>query len=314
MNAPYSNCSQENPRKAGTAEALFIPSFRPDPLQSRLFDAPAGVIEHAERADRAEGAGLVSYKTKQNLVIGLSENEKALRRISRLKKAVWASGHLHALAQSGFRPAQCWFVTTTYRPGVEWEKNHIKKAMQGFRDWCKSKGIPCRYTWVAELQGRGAVHYHLLAWLPVGVSMPQWDRTTRKSKGGMRPAFWPHGMTNTQKAVAGIGYLMKYLSKMGEFHRFPEGLRLYGIGGLDRDGRAVRSWLNLPAWVKPLFGVGEVLRSAGHLIVRATGEILEAAFRARVIPGGLEIFPVRTLAPVPIEFQRCGAYSSWPSS
>lgn len=51
-----------------------------------------------------------------------------------------------------------------------------------------------------------------------------------------------------------------------------------------------------------MFGIGELVRSAGRLIARATGEILEAAFRLRVVPGGMEVCPTRKLLPVPIEF------------
>lgn len=275
------------------------------------INAPSGeaLERQAQRVERAEGAGLVPYKTTRRAVIDLSPNLCADRRIKRLKKAVWSSGHLHGLAEKGHRPAQCWFVTLTYRPGVEWSSKHCTKALDGFRNWCASKGVPCRYTWVAEMQGRGAVHYHLLAWLPVGQRMPHWDRETRKIKG-MRSAFWPHGMSNTQPALAGVGYLMKYLSKLGEFHRFPKGLRLYGIGGLDEQGRGVRSWLNLPAWAKPFYGVGDLFRVAGRLVVCATGEVLEAAFRVRIVPGGLEVCPVRELPLCLPEFERCGAYSS----
>jgi hypothetical protein len=114
-------------------------------------------------------------------------------------------------------------------------------------------------------------------------------------------------MTNTQKATSGVGYLMKYLSKLGELTRFPKGLRLYGMGGLDLQARNVRSWLNLPEWVKAEYGVGEVFRKTGRLLVRATGEFLEPAFRCRLIPGvGLELHQLR---PVVERFHH-GAYSS----
>lgn len=258
-----------------------------------------------ERAVGAPGAvGLVPSKTSlQSLFINLSPNESALRRINRLKRAVWASGHLHGLADAGFRPGVCWFVTLTYKGVSDWRADHMSAAVQRFRNWCTANGYRCRYTWVAELQKRGAVHYHLLAWLPRGVSMPQWDR-----KAGRRAAFWPHGMTNTQVAKSGVGYLMKYLSKLGELMRFPKGLRLYGIGGLTPQGRAVRGWFNLPEWAKRSYGVGELFRRAGGLVVRATGEILEPAFRVELVPAGLQL---RQLRELPARFHD-GAYSTFP--
>ncbi len=255
-----------------------------------------------------EGAGLVPSKTSVSHLVSFAPSVVAERRVKRLKKSVWASGHLHALANNGFRPPVCWFVTLTYARSDGWEARHISDALKGFRKFCKSAGIPCRYTWVAEIQpkrlestGKAVVHYHLLAWLPQGVSMPHWDRATAK-----RSEWWPHGMTNTEKAFSGVGYLMKYLSKLGELTRFPKGLRLYGIGGLNTQGREVRAWFNLPEWVKRSYGVGEVLRSGSRLLVRATGEILEPAYQLLRVPSGAVLHALREL---PERFHD-GAYSS----
>jgi hypothetical protein len=160
------------------------------------------------------------------------------------------------------------------------------------------------------------VHYHLLAWLPVGVRMPHWDKPTPRRRG-MRKAFWSHGMSQTEEAKAGIGYLMKYLSKLGELSRFPKNLRLYGIGGLTAEGRAIRSWLNLPQWAKTAYGVGDLARTAAGLIDRSTGEILPPAWKVTVEPNGLLLTKLRE---VPSRFgpgmvpegQYVGAYSSFP--
>lgn len=246
--------------------------------------------------------------------INLAAPEQALRRVKRLKRSVWASGHLHAMADTGHRNPVCWFVTLTYRPGVDWLPEHVSDAIRKFRKWCKAACIPCRYTWVAELQHRGAVHYHLLAWLPPGVNMRHWDKQTAK-----RQAFWPHGMTNTQPAKSGVGYLMKYLSKLGELTKFPKGLRLYGIGGLDQQARAVRAWYNLPGWAKLSHGVGQLTRRVGGLCDRQTGELLPPMFRIRFTPGDLVITRIREtlsrFAPGTIpDGHMPGAYSAWPAA
>jgi len=261
----------------------------------------------------AAAVGLVPYKTSLETCINLAPSAVADRRVKRLKKSVWSSGHLHGMAQKGFRPSKPWFVTLTYAHANAWSPKHVSAALQSFRNWCAARGYPCRYTWVAEIQpkrlertGEAVVHYHLLAWLPVGVSMPQWDRPTRTPSGRHREAFWCHGMTNTEQAKSGVGYLMKYLSKLGELTRFPKGLRLYGIGGLCEQGRSVRSWLNLPEWVKVFHGVGEVLRKRAGFVVRATGEILEPAFSVRIVPSGLMVSALR---PIPERFFS-GPYSS----
>lgn len=271
-------------------------------------NAAQAAATHAQRAcGGAAAAGLVSSKTtRQSLFVEFHPSAVADRRVRRLKRSVWASGHCHGIADHGRRPPVCWFVTLTYVGVRDWKSDHVAKAIRTYRSWCKSHKVACRYTWVAELQGRGAVHYHLLAWLPRGLRMPKWDKPTPK-RGGYREPFWPHGMTNTQKAKAGVGYLMKYLSKLGELTRFPKGLRLYGIGGLEPEGRAVRSWLNLPEWVKASYGVGDVRRVSRGFVVCDTGELLEPAYRVSLVPGGIEVHALREL---PARFHD-GAYSSY---
>lgn len=254
--------------------------------------------------------GLVPSKTsfQTTFSVNLSAPSCAERRVKRLKRSVWASGHLHGIAPKGFRPAVCWFVTLTYRGVTDWRADHVSEAINRFRLWCRARKLPCRYTWVGELQKRGAVHYHLLAWLPAGLTMPHWDVPTRNLKNAPRPCFWPHGMTNTEVAKSGVGYLMKYLSKLGELTIFPKGMRLYGIGGLDPQARAVRTWFNLPEWAKREYGVGELSRKSFGLLVKATGEILQPAFSCSIAGGCLVLKQLREL---PERFHH-GVYSTFP--
>lgn len=247
--------------------------------------------------------------------IDFSKVVQTENRVKRLKTNVWASGHLHGVAKRGHRPLQAWFVTLTYALADAWRPNHIAKSLERFRRWCARKGHDCKYTWVAEIQpkraartGDNVVHYHLLAWIPVGVSMPQWDREHKTPSGRHQEPFWSHGMTNTERAKSGIGYLMKYLSKIGELLTFPEGLRLYGMGGLDPLARAVRGWYNFPEWAKRLYGVGDIARVGGRIICANTGEILPAMFRKELYPGGIRL---HLLQDYPTRFHD-GAYSTFP--
>lgn len=255
-------------------------------------------------------SGLVSSRTTGH-VVPLGPTWSAERRVRRLKRSVWAAGHLHGIADVGKRAPAVWFVTLTYRGVEDWRADHVKEAIRQFRRYCQRNKVACRYVWVAELQVRGAVHYHLLAWLPHGLRMPQWDRA----------GWWQHGMTNTQEARAGVGYLMKYLSKLGCLTVFPKGLRLYGIGGLSRDGRNVRSWLNLPMWARRAFGVGDLGRVAAAqsetgragLVVHATGELLRPVYSVSRVPGGLLVRQLRELpARFGLEAGSVGAFSTWP--
>lgn len=267
--------------------------------------ASAAAWPSSSSADRASAAspGLVPSKTSgPKALVALDPWSLATRRIKGLKCAVWLAGKLHELNACMAAPGVCWFVTLTYVGVDDWRPQHISGAIRRFRKWCRREAAGCRYVWVAELQQRGAVHYHLLAWLPPGLKMPHWDL----DRG--RGTWWPHGMTNTQPAVAGIGYLMKYLSKLGEFHRFPKNLRLYGIGGLPEFARAIRSWHSLPEWVKREHGVGDVARKELGLTVLATGEVLDSPWKAEFVPNGLSLTLKREL---PERFHD-GPYSTWP--
>jgi len=265
----------------------------------------------------AQRPGLVPSKTTAQHVVNLAPSALAERRVRRLKRSVWASGHLHGLSEKGFRPAVPWFVTLTYAAADAWRAEHVSEAIKRFRNWCRSHHLPCRYTWVGEIQpkrlersGHAVVHYHLLAWLPVGVRMPFWDKAAKLASGKQAAPFWTHGMSETEIAKTGVGYLMKYLSKLGELTRFPKGMRLYGIGGLNAIGRDVRCWYNLPEWVKRTYGVAEIKRYGRRLVVCATGELLEPAFKVSRIPSGLLVTPLRELPP---RFHD-GAYSTWRAS
>lgn len=271
-----------------------------------------------------EAAGLVLFKTspgqtsatsplqRQNdrIIIGFDKPTRKLKRLKRLKSSVWLAGQLQKLPRDGFRPDQAHFVTLTYRDDDAWCPNHIAEATDRFRAWCKRRGVECRYTWVTELTKRGRVHYHLIAWLPVGVRMTFWDKP-RKVKGKKTVPFWTHGMSNTQTAKHGVAYLMKYLSKMGEFHEFPDGLRLHGTGGLTKEGRAIRTWQNLPQWVKNDHGVGDIKRTQFGYTDMTTGEILPPMWKSRKCPGGVEITRLRDMTE---KIYDHGPYSTYPRS
>jgi hypothetical protein len=168
-----------------------------------------------------------------------------------------------------------WMVTLTYREDGQWASGHVAAAMQAFRHWHRKKGLgeAVRCVRVAELTNRGRVHYHLVVWLPPGVSMPQWDRDQSN-----RDRFWCHGSTRSERLRSNVGYLMKYLSKMGEFHTFPKGLRAYGVSGLSAAARCIRSWYSLPEWAKRTYGVGECRRLNGRLVDMQTGELIPPMF------------------------------------
>jgi len=300
------------------------------PAWARGCDAQAahprdlvGVGAHAEgRGTSGAAAGLVLFKTSPDepqqvpasqrengqISIDLNKPARRLKRLKGLKKSVWLAGQLHAMHKPGYRPPVPWLVTATYAKENAWQPHHMSEATDRFRHWCKVRGVECRYTWVAELTKAGRVHYHLVAWLPQGVRMPQWDRA-RRVKGKLPRPFWGHGMTKTEVLNRGVAYLMKYLSKMGEFHEFPDGLRLHGSGGMTPEARAIRSWQNLPQWVKNDHGVGEVKRMHGGLVDLSTGELLPPMYSRKFRPGAIDLCQLR---PMPPKLYDHGAFCSFP--
>lgn len=114
-------------------------------------------------------------------------------------------------------------------------------------------------------------------------------------------------MTNTQPAKAGVGYLMKYLSKMGKYHEFPPGCRTYGVGGLDHDGRQIRAWTRLPMWAKCLVGVGQFTRIPGGVVDLLTGEFHPCPYLVTFNKTGLFL---HLLGDEPDRFHE-GPYSIW---
>jgi hypothetical protein len=297
----------------------------PQNLVRKPTFAPIAASGDAGRgfASHGGGAGLVISETTpnerkagacrtkgDNLSVTFSPEETARKRIKRLKKGVWFAGRLHGSMahKPGHRPDVAYFVTLTYVGVNDWSAEHLTRATDAYRRHCKRFSVPARYLWVAELQKRGAVHYHLVAWLPRGVSMPKWDKSHTAPSGREVSAFWSHGMTNTQKVKSSAtAYLMKYLSKCSEFFRFPDGLRLFGVGGLDPQSRAVRSWSNLPEWAKCEHGVGELRRCGSTLVIAETGEIVEPVWRCQLIPCGIRL---ELLRDYPERFHE-GPYSSW---
>lgn len=264
------------------------------PVRATLGAQRLGETGREAAGSRAAGAGLVQLKTTfqpgDKIPFSLSKRDCNLRRIKRLRSHLSAASRVMGLADPGFRALVPWMVTLTYAEDGQWASGHVAEAMQAFRHWHRKKGLgeAVKCVRVAELTNRGRVHYHLVIWLPPGVSMPHWDRDQSN-----RARFWCHGSTKSEVLRSHVGYLMKYLSKMGEFHEFPKGLRAYGVSGLSVCARRVRAWYGAPEWVRRTYGVGEVKRIGGRLVDLSTGELLPAMFSAKFEGGAITLTLLR---------------------
>ena len=215
--------------------------------------------------------------TKADWLGATIEIDPSKARVTRLRKGLGVGAkRLHNMYRG--KQNQC-LVTLTYRgDNRNWLPEHISTYLACVKRWYKRRtgGTGLRYAWVAELQQRGVIHYHVVFWLGKGLTMPKADKQ----------GWWPHGMSNTKRATAPVAYLMKYVSKVDSKNvgGFPHGARIFGLGGLDKTGRDCKRWVLWPAYLQGNAAVGDAFKPAtgGGYTNVDTGE----HFRAEFAPTG----------------------------
>lgn len=191
--------------------------------------------------------GLVLNKTSEKSTILITDSP-LITRLKKMKRTVITTSRI---IQEGLTNSRMRFkvamVTLTYRDDVDWDSRHVSSYIDSVRKWAKRRGIQVRYVWVMELTKRGRPHYHILWWLPKGVTMPMADKQ----------GWWKHGFTNSVWARKPVGYIAKYASKglsfdNGDVHSLPKGARICGYGGLDLPMKDEKAWVLCPTWLKEL--------------------------------------------------------------
>lgn len=247
----------------------------------------------ARQAARS-AAGLVSVSTTckgLSVPVFCAENciqiDRHQARVTRLRKGLGiAAKQLHNQGPQG---QQIWMQTLTYKgDNRNWRPEHISRFLDALRKWHYSRTghKTTRYAWVAELQERGVIHYHVIVWLASGLTPPKpdtaWRRRDKQGNSYVEPPMWPHGMSNRLRSTAPVAYLMKYASKIESKNigRFPHGARIHGAGGLDPSGRSIRRWVLWPAYVQGNASVTDTYRPApgGGYVNAETGELLLSEF------------------------------------
>lgn len=244
----------------------------------------------------SSGLSAVDFMAENSIEI---DHQKA--RITRMQKSVGVSAK--ALHNLGEKNQRVWMLTLTYRgTNRNWRPEHISRYLDGLRKWHYSRtGVKkLRYVWVAELQKRGVIHYHVCVWLASGLTPPKPDSAWKK-KGEFQAPMWGHGMSNRVRATHPVAYLMKYASKGTSEGKFPYGARISGVGGLDETGRGCRRWVLWPAYVQGNASIKDRFRPAqgGGYLNADTGELLLSEFvptgggftrfvRVRVTPKAIE--------------------------
>lgn len=218
------------------------------------------------------------------------------KRMKRLKHATITRARLltQGLQRGGVRYRAA-FVTLTYERVEQWHPGHVRAFMTHVRNWLGRRGHVMRGEWVAELQKRGAVHYHVLLFLPRGLMLPKPDKR----------GWWVHGMSNCKWARNAVGYIAKYASKGQETGQFPRGCRTHAGFGLTAAQRSILSWWMLPRAVRAAGHSGHrwVRAKGGGWLSRLTGEILPPTHKyAGRVGGNAILVPIaeyRALPPYP---------------
>lgn len=203
-----------------------------------------------------ERLAMPTFSARQNRLVRMKHH---VRTASRLIK--------ETMSRNG-RKWRALFVTLTYRPGVSWQSNHMTLFFTNVRNWANRQGAALGYVWVAEMQRRGAVHYHAVVWLPASLRLPRPDKR----------GWWRHGSTNVQAVKRNAtGYLMKYVSKgvRGDDPDLPAGARMCGSGGLDAMARDEFHYWRLPRYVRQNVTIGERCRrvKGGGWASTVSGEV-----------------------------------------
>lgn len=222
----------------------------------------------AAPSDAAPGgaaAGLVYSQTSGTSPQGPIRVDRQASRVKRLRCSVLTAARLHVQERPRWRVAM---LTLTYRPDVDWAPGQVSGVVRHIRQWLRRKGHDMRFVWVQEFTKRGRPHYHLLLWLPLGLTIPKPDKQ----------GWWPCGMTKIEWARNAVGYIAKYASKGDSLVQPAKGARMHGNGGLTGDALIEQRWWKLPGWlrqdVKPSDRVRRALPGMGGGFVHPdSGEV-----------------------------------------
>lgn len=171
------------------------------------------------------------------------EVDAARSRIRRMQRRVfaWADALKDYIENPGSE-YRLVMITLTYERVKDWRPNDMRDFILDLRK-VAGAGL-LAYAWVAELQQRGAVHYHLLVLARRGTNLPYPDRS----------GLWPFGMSKVENART-VFYICKYVGKeYQKIGNFPRGLRMFSVWiskhvALDAIRRFTFKVSALPVWL-----------------------------------------------------------------
>lgn len=115
-------------------------------------------------------------------------------------------------------PVRLVLVTLTYAKVDDYRPGHLGNYLKNIKTKLGKNLLA--FAWVAELQQRLAVHYHVVLVVKPGTKIPKPD------KGG----YWVHGMSKIETARTAY-YLATYTGKkyQKDLSKYPKSCRLYAV-------------------------------------------------------------------------------------
>jgi hypothetical protein len=237
-------------------------------MRSEKSETPGAAYAQSDAAPGGEAAGLVYSRTNGTPDGKVIRVDREATRLKRLRCSVLTAARLQVQQRPRWKVAM---LTLTYRPDVDWCAGQISTLVRHVRQYLRRKGVEMRHVWVQEFTKKGRPHYHMLIWLPLGITLPKPDKR----------GWWPWGMTKVEWARNAVGYIAKYASKADGLFKPAKGARMHGNGGLDGEALIEQRWWKLPGWlrhqVKPSDGVRRaVAGTGGGFVDPETGEVFRS--------------------------------------
>ncbi len=202
-------------------------------------DQGSGNDRGLSNTNKVQSVVIRNSLTGENLIL-----DKLEMRLSRMRRRVftWANTIKDYLPNSGKgRYYRKVMITLTYAEIEGWKPNHIRDFMKELRRRLGNDLIA--YAWCAELQARGAVHYHIELICRKGTRIPMPD------KSGM----WKHGLSKIETAKT-VFYICSYMKKAYQKEgKFPKGIRMYAVWVAKAAVEKLAHWKlrvsSLPQWL-----------------------------------------------------------------
>lgn len=199
--------------------------------------SPGAAAAAADAAPGGAAAGLVYSQTSGTSPQAPLRVDRQASRVKRLRCSVLTAARLHVQERPRWRVCM---VTLTYRDDVQWAPGQVSGLVRHIRQYLARKGVEMRHVWVQEFTKRGRPHYHMLLWLPLGITLPKPDKR----------GWWSCGFTKIEWARNAVGYIAKYASKGDSLVQPSKGARMHGNGGLTGDALLEQRWWKLPGWLR----------------------------------------------------------------